>query len=176
MSFKTNFQTLLDDLATDWKSIKTTIFGSISGTLGDLTTTNKTSIVAAINEVKASATGAPPAASETSSGVVELATLPEMATGTSSTLVATPAGVRQERTALKAEILGGVGPAFDTLSELLAVAQAGEETAAIDALITTVGTKANSSDVYTKTEIDAILGADLGNFDAAAYYAAAKAP
>lgn len=173
MSLKANLQTFLDDAATDWKDIRTLLFGSITGTLADLTTTNKTSIVAALNEVKAAATGAPPDATTATKGVVQLATLVEMATGTDPTKVATVAGVRQERAAVKAEILGGVGPAFDTLQELLTEVQGSEGD--LSDLVTLVGLKANSADVYTKAEIDNILGADIGNFDAAAYYAAAKA-
>lgn len=140
---------LVTALGTDYKTIKTWFFGSTSGSLANLTTTDKTSVVHAINEVKAAAVS-PPDASTTTKGVVELGTLAEHATGTSETLAATLAGVRQERTELKAEILGGVGPAFDTLSELLAEAQEDQPTLA--ALVTTVGTKANSADVYTKTE------------------------
>jgi hypothetical protein len=44
-----------------------------------------------------------------------------VATGTDALRIVTPAGVRQERTALKAEILGaGVPAALDTLDELAA--------------------------------------------------------
>lgn len=103
---------------TQIKGLKTTIFGSPGGSLASLTTTDKTSIVNAINEVKASSSGAPPAASEAVAGVVELATLAEVATGADTARAVTAAGVRQERIALKAEILGGAAAAQDTLAEL----------------------------------------------------------
>ena len=62
-----------------------------------------------------------PAASETASGIIELATLAEVATGTDTARAVTVAGVRQERLALKSEILGaGVPAALDTLDELAA--------------------------------------------------------
>jgi hypothetical protein len=48
-----------------------------------------------------------------------LATLAEVAAGADATLAVTPQGVRQERVALKAEILGaGIPAALDTLKEL----------------------------------------------------------
>jgi len=167
MSLQVRLADLITAIGTDYKQLRTWITGSSSGTLASLATTDKTSLVAAVNEVKASS-GSPPAASTTVAGVAEIATLAEVATGTDTTRFVTPEGVRQERVALKAEILGGAGPAFDTLSELAALVTAAEETSVIDALTTTVGLKANSSDVYTKTE--------LGNpeTDLAAAYTAAK--
>lgn len=164
---------LLDELGLDYKTFRTWLFGSPTGTLADLTTTDKTSFKAAIAEVKAAATGAPPDATESSKGVVTLASLLDMASG-SGTKVATVAGVRQERIALRDEILGGVGTMADTLQELYALAQGAEETAAINNLITIVDGKANSADVYTKTQIDARLG-DTDRDLVAAYNAAKTA-
>lgn len=87
--------------------------------------------------------GTAPDATTTIKGLIQIADLSAMSDGTSSVLAATPAGVRQERLALKAEILGGAGAAYDTLQELYSLIGAAEETAAIDALITTVGNKAD---------------------------------
>jgi hypothetical protein len=101
-----------------------TKFNVVTGDIGDktaLTTTDKSSLVAAINEVKAGSAGSPADASDTVKGIVELATLAEVATGTDTTRAVTAAGVRQERAALKTEILGaGVPGALDTLDELAA--------------------------------------------------------
>lgn len=169
MSLQVRIADFITAVGTDYKQIRSWITGSSSGDLTTLSTTDKSSLIAAINEVQASS-GSPAAATETVAGVAEIATLAEMATGTDhSNRFATPAGVRQERAALKAEILGGVGPAFDTLSELLTVAQDAEESSTIAALVTTVGTKADASNVYTKTE--------LGDpeTDLVAAYVAAKA-
>lgn len=119
MSLQTRLSDLITAIGTDIKQLRTFITGSSSGDLTGLTTTNKTSLVAAVNEVAAA--GGTSAASETVAGIVELATLAEVATGSDSTRAVTAAGVRQERTALKAEILGaGVPGALDTLDELAA--------------------------------------------------------
>lgn len=200
MSLITQINTLATRIGTEFKAIRTLIGGSGTADISALTTTDKTSLVAAINEVQsevgsggtqpdasetvkgilelatqaetdtgtddlravtplkfqtrlaayaqpldsdltsiaaltttafgrglltladsAALRGQVGAATESATGVVELATLAEMATGTDTTRVATVAGVRQERTALKAEILGaGVPAALDTLDELAA--------------------------------------------------------
>jgi hypothetical protein len=120
LSLQTRLGDLITAIGTDYKQLRTWISGSASGDLTGLTTTAKTSLVAAINEVDAQSS-APPDASETVKGLVELATLAEVATGTDALRVATVAGVRQERNAVKAEILGaGVPAALDTLDELAA--------------------------------------------------------
>lgn len=86
-----------------------------------LATTVKTSLVAAVNEIHGELGTGVPDASETVKGIAEIATLAEVAAGTDSTRIVTAAGVRQERTALKEEILGaGVPAALDTLDELAA--------------------------------------------------------
>lgn len=121
MSLQTRLSDLITALGTDYKQLRTWITGSSTGNLTGLTTSDKSSLVAAINELDAAPGGTPPDASETVKGIVELATLAEVATGTDSLRAVTAAGVRQERTALKAEILGaGVPAALDTLDELAA--------------------------------------------------------
>lgn len=121
MSLQTRLSDLITAIGTDYKGLRTWITGTSTGDLSGLTTTAKGSLLAAINEVDANSTGAPPDASETVKGVVELATLAEVATGTDTTRAITAAGVRQERIAVKAEILGaGVPAALDTLDELAA--------------------------------------------------------
>lgn len=115
MSLVTQINSVVTAIATKFNLVTADI-----GVKANLTTTDKTNLVNAINEVKASGTTTPDA-STTVKGKVELATLAEMATGTDTLLVATVAGVRQERTALKTEILGaGVPGALDTLDELAA--------------------------------------------------------
>lgn len=177
MTLEDRIEELIEELGTDNKTLLTILFGTPLGTLADLGTTVKTSIVAAINELETeldAVSGTIPDATETVKGVGEVATLAEMATGTSHTnIFATPAGVRQERDALKAELLGGANASWDTLQELRTAIEAAEESDVISALTTTVGLKANSADVYLKTEIDA----KLGNTDAdlVALYTAAKA-
>lgn len=121
MSLITKLGDLITAIGTDIKQHRTWMTGSASGDLTGLTTTVKTSLVAAINEVQSEVGGSAPDASETVKGILELATLAEVSTGTDTTRAVTAAGVRQERTALKAEILGaGIPEALDTLDELAA--------------------------------------------------------
>jgi hypothetical protein len=53
MSLQDRLDDLITSIGTDWKTNMVNLFGSISGGLGDLDTTDKTSLVAAINEIKA---------------------------------------------------------------------------------------------------------------------------
>lgn len=120
MSLAVQINTLATRLGTEFKAIRTLIGGTGTADISALTTTDKTSLVAAINEVQAEVGGGGASATETAPGIVELATLVEMATGTDPTRVATVAGVRQERNAVKAEILDSAPLALDTLNELAA--------------------------------------------------------
>ena len=120
MSLVTNVTDLATRISTEFKTVRTLITGSGTGTLAALTTTDKTSVVAAINEVNASASS-PPDASVTVKGLVELATLAEVTTGTDTARAVTPQGLKQATDAVRASILGaGVPAALDTLDELAA--------------------------------------------------------
>lgn len=120
MSLQTRLSDLITAIGTDYKQLRSWITGSSSGDLTGLSTTDKSSLVAAINEV-AGGTYTPDDATTSAKGVIEIATLTEVATGTDTSRAVTPEGVRQERLALKAEILGaGVPSALDTLDELAA--------------------------------------------------------
>lgn len=90
MSLQTRLSDLITAIGTDYKQIRTWITGSTTGDLTGLTTTAKSSLVAAVNEVDASSAGAPPAASETVSGVLELATQTEANAGTDDARAVTP--------------------------------------------------------------------------------------
>jgi hypothetical protein len=120
MSLQTRLSDLITAVGTDYKQLRTWLTGSASGDLTGLTTTDKTSVVAAINEVDAQSS-APPDASTTVKGLIEIATLAEVSTGTDSDRAVTPAGVKQETDAVRDAILGvGVPAALDTLDELAA--------------------------------------------------------
>lgn len=139
MSLQIRLQNLITAIGTDYKQLRTWITGSGTGDLTGLTTTNKTSLVAAINEVDAQSSSAPDA-SETVKGISELATLAEVAAGTDALRVVTVAGVRQERAALKTEILGaGVPAALDTLDELAAAL--GDDASYAASITTALGNK-----------------------------------
>jgi hypothetical protein len=121
LSLQTRISDLITAVGTDIKQLRTWITGSSTGTLAGLTTTDKTNLVGAINEVKAGSSGSPPSASTTVQGVIEIATLAEVTTGTDAVRSVTPQGVRQETDAVKTAILGvGVPAALDTLDELAA--------------------------------------------------------
>lgn len=185
MSLQTRISDLITAIGTDYKQLRTWISGSSSGDLTGLTTTDKTSLIAAINEVDG-AVATVPDASETVKGILELATLAEVGTGTDVLRAVTPAGVRQERVALKAEILGaGVPGALDTLDELAAALA---DDANYAATITTalanrlrIDTAAQGLTATQKTNgqtnLDVYSKADLGNpdTDLVALYTTAKA-
>lgn len=158
MSLATRVQDLATRVATEVKSVKTMINGNAAD-LSALTTTAKTSLVAAINEVQSEvgAGGTQPDATETVKGIVELATLAEVATGTDTARAVTAAGVRQERVALKAEILGaGVPAALDTLDELAAAL-------ADDANFAATTTTALGNRVRTDTAAQGLNSTQQGN-------------
>lgn len=89
-SLQSRLSDLITAIGTDIKQLRTWITGSSSGDLTGLTTTDKTSVVNAINEVKAGSSGSPPASSETVSGIIELATQTETNTGTDDLRAVTP--------------------------------------------------------------------------------------
>lgn len=121
LSLQVRLSDLITAVGTDIKQMRAWLTGSSSGNLTGLTTTTKTDIVAAINEVNAKPSAAPPSATTTVQGIIEIATLAEVATGTDTVRAVTAEGVRQERAAVKTEILGaGVPAALDTLDELAA--------------------------------------------------------
>lgn len=136
MSLASRLSDLAYAIGTDMKQFRVWMTGSSGGDLTGLTTTDKSNFVAAINEVKAGSSGAPPDASTTVKGVIEIATLAEVAAGADSVRAVTPEGVRQERTALKAEVLAAVPPPGDatTVSKgIIEIADLAEVAAGIDA-------------------------------------------
>jgi hypothetical protein len=186
VSLQTRIGDLITAIGTDYKQLRSWISGSSSGDLTGLTTTDKTSLVAAINEVDSNAGGTPPNASDTVAGVVELATLVEVATGTDVDRAVTPAGVRQERIALKDEILGaGVPAALDTLDELAAAL--GDDANFAASTTTALGNRLRvdtaaqgltaTQQTNGQTNLDVYGKGDLGNpdTDLVALYTTAKA-
>lgn len=185
MSLSTRLSDLAYAIGTDMKQFRVWMTGSSTGDLNGLTTTNRSNFVAAINEVKAGSSGAPPDATETTKGIVELADLAEMAAGVDTTRVVTPAGVRQERLALKTEILGaGVPAALDTLDELAAAL--GDDANFGATMTTALGNRLRvdtaaqgltpDQQSNARTNIGAVGSAELGNTDVdlVAVYVAAK--
>lgn len=97
MSLQTRVGDLITAIGTDYKGLRTWITGSTAGDLTGLTTTVKTSLLAAVNEVNAKPSSSP--ASETVSGTAEFATEAETTTGTDDTRNITPLKLAQKLTA-----------------------------------------------------------------------------
>lgn len=133
MSLQTRISDLITAIGTDYKFFRTMITGSSGGDLTGLTTTDKTSVVAAVNEVNAAAAAATiPDASTTVKGKIEIATLAEVTTGTDTVRAVTPEGVRQERTAA---IAAATSPAAsETVSGISELATLVEVATGTDAL------------------------------------------
>lgn len=98
MSLQTKLQDVLTRIGTEFKAVR-----AVTGQLSALSTTNKTNLVAALNELK--------------NLIDTAAVLNDAATGsTTSTLSANK--ISQLIATAKSEILGGASSAFDTLLEI----------------------------------------------------------
>lgn len=157
MSLQARISDLITSIGTDIKQHRTWITGSASGDLTGLTTTDKSSVVAAVNEVKAGS-GNPADASETVKGIVELATLAEVATGTDAVRAVTAAGVRQERTAIVALIPAVPADASETVKGIVELATLAEVATGTDALRAVTAAGLRQERTALKTEI---LGAGV---------------
>lgn len=154
MSLQTRLDALITAIGTDYKGLRTWITGSATGDLSGLTTTAKTSLVAAINEVDANVPPAPPSATESVSGTAEIATQTEVNTGTDDSRIVTPLKF-QTRMAAYAQPLnanltevGAVDPG--TMGKTIL----GRDTATqvrSDLGLATVATTGSASDITTGT-------------------------
>lgn len=147
----TRLSDLATRIATECKSIRTLLNGNAAD-LSALQTTAKTNLVAAINEVNAKPSGA---------------TINDSTTAVGSTWSSTK--IAAERAAVKAEILGAAGAAYDTLEELKAYADSGQ---AADQVALGNRVRFDASQTLTapqkaqaKTNIDAYGNLELGNPD-----------
>lgn len=154
MSLQIRLQDVITAIGTDYKQLRTWMTGSGSGDLTGLTTTAKSSLVAAINEVKASATGAPPIATETAVGTMQIATTAETTAGTIDTDAVTPLKLQQKLTAwaqpLSANLTtlaGVVSGAFGRTLLTAADANAAKTSLGLAA----VATSGSASDITTGT-------------------------
>lgn len=186
MSLESRLADFVTAVGTDYKQLRSWITGSSTGDLTGLTTTNKVSVIGAINEVNAKPSVVPSDASETVKGVIEVATLDEVATGTDTTRAVTPAGVRQERLAVRNEILGaGVPATLDTLDEIAAAV--GDDANFATTMTTALGNRVRvdianqnlttAQQSNARSNIAAVGIADTGNLEAdlVSLYSTAKA-
>jgi hypothetical protein len=152
MSLVTNLQSLITSIGTQFKSIKTMISGTATGDVSGLATTS-TNLVGAINEVRASVASAAiinDAAPSTSTAYSSTKTDSQISTAVAALVASSPA-------------------ALNTLNEF-ALALGNDANFAVSTA-TAIGLKANSADVFTKTE----LGSDADTHNFVADFTAALA-
>jgi hypothetical protein len=160
MSLATNVTDLATRIGTEFKTIRTLISGSGTGNISGLTTTDKTSLVAAINEVKAGSAGSPADASETVKGIAELATTAETTTGTDDLRIITPLKLAQKLTAwaqpLSSNLTTLAGVASGTFGRTLLTSA--DATAAKTSLgLAAVASSGSASDITTGTLPTSVL-------------------
>ena len=126
MSLLTRITALINSIATDIKDVYAKI-----GNLSSLQTTTKSSLVGAINEIKASG------------GLQIKDSIPSASTTFSGTAI--DSKIATAKTEVKNEILGGASAAYDTLQEIQAQMEADDTAAAT--LTTAVGQRPT----YTET-------------------------
>lgn len=90
LSLQIRIGDLITAIGTDIKGLRSLASGNNTGSLTGLTTTDKNSLLAAINEVNAKPAGNPADASETVKGIAELATQTETNAGTDDLRIVTP--------------------------------------------------------------------------------------
>ncbi|MCX7790646.1 MAG: hypothetical protein N2378_08400 [Chloroflexaceae bacterium] len=151
MSLATRIESLVIRVAQEFNDVR-----AKAGNLANLTTTDKSNLVAAINELKAAVVA---------SNVIDDAHVATTTTYSSSKIVAL-------LDALKAEILGGADAAYDTLVEIQQLLQNG--TSGLDALLAAVNKRVrfDAAQSLTATEqqqarnnIGAVAASDIGNTD-----------
>lgn len=162
MSLTTNLVTAFTRVATEAKALRTLINGN-AGDLSALTTTAKSNLVAALNELQA-------AQAALSAGA---AGINDAATNTTSTWSSQKTS--DQIAASKAAILGGAGAAYDTLKELqdLLVADEGTNSSAITAINTALGNRVRTDtaaqgltaqqQLNARTNIDVYGTTDIGS-------------
>lgn len=159
MTLDTNLRNLATRVSTETKSIRTLLNGNAAD-LSGLTTTAKANLVAAVNELDA---------------VID-ALINDAAAGNVTTSTYSASKITSLIAAAKSEILGGAGPAFDTLQELrdLLTASDAEDDAAISGIQTALGNRVrvDAAQAFTdpqkaqaRSNIGAVAAADVGATD-----------
>ena len=151
MSLATRLESLVIRVAQEFNDVR-----AKAGNLANLTTTDKSSLVAAINELKAAVLA---------SNAIDDSQIATTSTYSSSKIVTL-------LDALKAEILGGADAAFDTLLEIQQLLQNG--TSGLDALLAAVNNRVRFDAAQTLTaaeaaqarsNIGAVAASDVGDTD-----------
>lgn len=161
MSLQSQLQSLITSIATDIKALLAN-----QGNLTTLTTTTKTNLVAALNELK------------TSINSIDLTALISDSTATSTTKTYSIDKINSQISAAVSALVAGAPTALDTLNEL-ATAIASDESG-IAGLVTAVGNRIrfdSSQSLTSPQQIQACQNIGVGDptTDLAAAYATAKA-
>ena len=151
MSLATRIESLVIRVAQEFNDVR-----AKTGDLANLTTTDKSNLVAAINELKAAVV---------SSSEIDDANIAISSTYSSSKIVTL-------LDALKSEILGGADAAYDTLLEIQQLLQNG--TTGLDALLAAVNNRVRFDAAQTlsapeqaqaRSNIGAVAASDVGDTD-----------
>ncbi|MDX1251161.1 MAG: hypothetical protein IDH49_02665 [Gammaproteobacteria bacterium] len=151
MSLATRIESLVIRVAQEFNDVRAT-----AGSLASLSTNDRSSLVAAINELKAAVV---------SSSAIDDGHVAPTSTYSSNKIVAL-------LDALKTEILGGADAAYDTLVEIQQLLQNG--TSGLDALLAAVNRRVRfdaaqtltvAEQLQARTNIGAAASADVGNTD-----------
>ena len=151
MSLTTRIESLVIRVAQEFNDVR-----AKTGNLANLTTTDKSNLVAAINELKAAVV---------SSSEIDDANIAISSTYSSSKIVTL-------LDALKSEILGGADAAYDTLLEIQQLLQNG--TTGLDALLAAVNNRVRfdaaqtltaPEQVQARSNIGAVAVSDVGDTD-----------
>ena len=151
MSLATRIESLVIRVAQEFNDVR-----AKAGNLANLTTTDKSNLVAAINELKAAVV---------SSAVIDDAHIAATTTYSSNKIVSL-------LDALKTEILGGADAAYDTLVEIQQLLQNG--TSGLDALLAAVNNRVLfdsaqsltvAEQLQARSNIGAVAATDVGNTD-----------
>ena len=151
MSLATRIESLVIRVAQEFNDVR-----AKTGNLANLTTTDKSNLVAAINELKAVVV---------SSSEIDDANIAISSTYSSSKIVTL-------LDALKSEILGGADAAYDTLLEIQQLLQNG--TTGLDALLAAVNNRVRfdaaqalsaPEQAQARSNIGAVAVSDVGNTD-----------
>jgi capsid protein len=129
MSLATRIESLVIRVAQEFNDVR-----AKAGNLANLTTTDKSSLVAAINELQAAVVSAT---------IIDDAQVSAASTYSSNKIVSL-------LDALKADILGGADAAYDTLVEIQQLLQSGAS--GLDALLAAVNLRVRFDGVQTLTE------------------------
>ena len=151
MSLATRIESLVIRVAQEFNDVR-----AKAGNLANLTTTDKSNLVAAINELKAAVSA---------STVIDDAQAALTSTYSSSKIVSL-------LDALKSEILGGADAAYDTLLEIQQVLQSG--TSGLEALLAAINQRVRfdaaqsltaAEQLQARSNMGAVASSEVGNTD-----------